>query len=98
MFRRQAADERAVPSEDARRNPSDLARWRQHLADERAEADVYRDLAGRRTGEERDILLALAAAEGRHEQHWLTLLGEEVGKPRRPDLRVGVCSCPRTAG
>jgi VIT1/CCC1 family predicted Fe2+/Mn2+ transporter len=90
MFRRQAADERAVPSEDARRNPSDLARWRQHLADERAEADVYRDLAGRRTGEERDILLALAAAEGRHEQHWLTLLGEEVGKPRRPDLRTRV--------
>jgi hypothetical protein len=51
-------------------------------------ADVYRDLAGRRTGEERDIVLALAAAEGRHEQHWLTLLGEEVGKPRRPDLRT----------
>jgi VIT1/CCC1 family predicted Fe2+/Mn2+ transporter len=57
------------------------------LADERAEAAVYRDLAGRRTGEERDILLALAAAEARHEQHWLTLLGEHVGKPRRGDVR-----------
>ena len=90
MFRRKATDERAVPSEDARPNPSDLARWRQHLADERAEADVYRDLARRRTGEERDILLALADAEGRHEQHWLTLLGEEVGKPRRTDLRTRV--------
>src|SRR6476661_3791156 len=68
-------------------SPADLRRWRQHLADERAEAAVYRDLAGRRTGEERDILLALAAAEGRHEQHWLTLLGNDVGKPRRADMR-----------
>jgi VIT1/CCC1 family predicted Fe2+/Mn2+ transporter len=57
------------------------------LADERAEAAVYRDLAGRRTGEERDILLALADAEARHEQHWLTMLGDDVGKPRRGDVR-----------
>jgi vacuolar iron transporter family protein len=57
------------------------------LADERAEAAVYRDLAGRRTGEERQILLALAAAEARHEKHWLTLLGDDVGKPRRGDVR-----------
>jgi vacuolar iron transporter family protein len=57
------------------------------LADERAEAAVYRDLAGRRTGEEREILLALASAEARHEQHWLALLGDEVGKPRRGDVR-----------
>ena len=57
------------------------------MADERAEAAVYRDLAGRRTGEEREILLALAAAEARHEQHWLTLLGDDVGKPRRGDVR-----------
>src|SRR3954463_16821856 len=66
---------------------SELRRWRQYLADERAEAAVYRDLAGRRTGEEREILLALAAAEVRHEQHWLTLLGDDVGKPRRGDVR-----------
>ena len=51
---------------------------------------MYRDLAGRRTGEERQILLALAAAEARHEQHWLTLLGDEVGKPRRGDVRSRV--------
>jgi VIT1/CCC1 family predicted Fe2+/Mn2+ transporter len=58
------------------------------LADERAEAAVYRDLAGRRSGEEREILLALAEAEGRHEQHWLTLLGDDVGKTRRGDVRT----------
>jgi vacuolar iron transporter family protein len=69
-------------------SPSDLHRWRQHLADERAEAAVYRDLAQRRTGADREILLALAAAEARHEQHWLTLLGEHIGKPRRPALRT----------
>ena len=39
-------------------------------------------------GEEREILLALAAAEARQaEQHWLTLLGDDVGKPRRGDVR-----------
>lgn len=63
-------------------------RWRQYLADERAEAAVYRDLAARRTGEEQAILLALADAERRHEQHWLTLLGDDVGKPLRGDFRT----------
>jgi vacuolar iron transporter family protein len=58
------------------------------LADERAEAAVYRDLAGRRTGEEREILLALARAEKRHESHWLDLLGADVGAPVRGDLRT----------
>ena len=67
---------------------SDLRRWRQYLADEKAEAAVYRDLAGRRTGEEREILLALTEAEGRHEQHWFDLLGDQVGKPRRGDFRT----------
>lgn len=65
-----------------------LRRWRQHLANERAEAAVYRDLAQRRAGTERDILLQLATAEGRHEKHWLTLLGDQVDKPRRPDVRT----------
>jgi VIT1/CCC1 family predicted Fe2+/Mn2+ transporter len=74
----------------ASRNASsaDLRRWRQYLADERAEAAVYRDLAGRRTGEEREILLALAEAETRHEQHWLEKLGGKAGKPRRGSLRT----------
>jgi vacuolar iron transporter family protein len=65
---------------------SDVRRWRRHLADERAEAAIYRDLAQRRDGEERDILLALAAAESRHEQHWLRLLGDRAGKPARIDV------------
>ncbi|WP_394768630.1 VIT1/CCC1 transporter family protein [Lacisediminihabitans sp.] len=68
--------------------PAELRRWRQHLADERAEAAVYRDLAARRTGEEREILLALAEAEGRHEEHWRDLLGDDVGKPRKGDIRT----------
>jgi VIT1/CCC1 family predicted Fe2+/Mn2+ transporter len=66
---------------------ADIKRWRQYLADERAEAAVYRDLAQNRTGEERAILLALAEAEGRHEAHWLKLLGEHAGKARRASLR-----------
>lgn len=71
-------------------SPGAVRRWRQYLADERAEASVYRDLAGHRSGEERQILLALAEAEGRHEQHWLDLLGEHAGRPRRPDLRTRI--------
>ncbi|WP_026075267.1 VIT1/CCC1 transporter family protein [Cellulomonas massiliensis] len=65
-----------------------IRRWRRYLADERAEAAVYRDLASRRTGEERAILLALADAERRHEQHWLDLLGDDVGRPLRGDWRT----------
>ncbi|HUG51582.1 MAG TPA: VIT1/CCC1 family protein [Terrimesophilobacter sp.] len=68
--------------------PQEIRRWRQYLADERAEAAVYHDLAQRRTGEEREILLALAEAEGRHEAHWRELLGDQVGTPRRGDLRT----------
>lgn len=67
---------------------SSLRRWRRYLANERAEAAVYRDLAGRRSGEEREILLALAEAETRHEKHWLALLGDDHGKLRRGDLRT----------
>ncbi|WP_309617728.1 VIT1/CCC1 transporter family protein [Salinibacterium sp.] len=69
-------------------SPTDIRRWRKYLAAERAEAAVYRDLASRRAGEERDILLALAEAEGRHEQHWLALLGDAAGRPRPGDLRT----------
>jgi len=63
--------------------PADIRRWRRYLADELAEAAVYRDLAARRTGEERAILLSLAGAEGRHEAHWRGLLGDQVGPARR---------------
>jgi hypothetical protein len=74
----------------SRPSPAALRRWRQYLADERAEAAVYRDLARHRTGQERDILLSLANAEGRHEAHWMALLGDDAGKPGRPDLRTRV--------
>ncbi|GAA2092788.1 VIT1/CCC1 transporter family protein [Microlunatus panaciterrae] len=67
---------------------AEIRRWRQYLADERAEARIYRDLASRRTGEEREILLALAEAEGRHEAHWLALLGDRVGRAARVDLQT----------
>jgi VIT1/CCC1 family predicted Fe2+/Mn2+ transporter len=65
-----------------------VRRWRKYLAAERAEASVYRDLASRRKGEEREILLALADAEGRHEQHWVDLLGEHAGRTPRRDIRT----------
>ncbi|MFC5503069.1 VIT1/CCC1 family protein [Lysinimonas soli] len=78
-----AARPRPLPSRAAR-----VKRWRQYLADERAEAAVYRELAGRKKGEEREILLELADAEGRHEAHWIDLLGDEVGPPLRGDLRT----------
>jgi vacuolar iron transporter family protein len=68
----------------------DRRRWLRYLVDERAEAQVYRELAARRDGEEREILLALAAAEGRHEAHWLELLGEEPARLPRPDAGTRV--------
>src|SRR5699024_6059602 len=66
---------RAREPEPGRR---DIKRWQRYLSDERAEAAVYRDLAGRRSGEEREILLELADAEGRHAAHWQQLLGERA--------------------
>jgi VIT1/CCC1 family predicted Fe2+/Mn2+ transporter len=72
----------------ATRSPRAIRRWRHYLADERAEAQVYKQLAKRRKGEEMEILLALADAEGRHEAHWIELLGDDVGKPRSTDIRT----------
>ncbi|MFK4760690.1 VIT1/CCC1 family protein [Microbacterium sp. ZW T5_45] len=59
---------------------ADRRRWARYLVEERAEGFVYQKLAARRTGEEQQILLGLADAERRHEQHWLDLLG---GEPKR---------------
>lgn len=70
--------------------PAQLRRWRRHLADERAEAAVYRELSRHRHGEEREILLALAEAEGRHAAHWEQLLGDQVGELRRGDVRFRI--------
>ena len=64
----------------------DVRRWRRHLADERANTRVFRDLAARRHGEERDILNALAEAEERHAQHWVTLLGDQAEPAPRVTL------------
>lgn len=66
---------------------SEIRRWRHYLADELAEAAVYRDLGQRRQGEEREILLALAEAEGRHADHWRQLLGDQIGKVTGEDVR-----------
>ena len=65
-----------------------IRRWRRRLADEREEARVYRSLADRRTGEERDILLGLAEAEERHARYWEDLLGDEIGPRRRGHVRM----------
>jgi VIT1/CCC1 family predicted Fe2+/Mn2+ transporter len=66
---------------------ADQRRWRRYLADEIAEAGVYRELAQRKAGEEREVLLALADAEGRHAAHWQALLGDDVGRLPRPSFR-----------
>jgi len=68
--------------------PAQIRRWRRYLAAERAEAAIYRDLGERRDGPERDILLALADAEARHEGHWLRLLGSRAEPAPRPDVRT----------
>ena len=64
-----------------------VRRWQRRLADERQEAALYRELASRRTGEEREILLALADAEARHAAHWEKLLGDSAVDKGRPSLR-----------
>ena len=67
-----------------------IRRWRRNLAEERAEGAVYHELARRRGGEEAEILRGLAEAEKRHEQHWLELLGSNVGMPVQASLRTRV--------
>ncbi|WP_119697720.1 VIT1/CCC1 transporter family protein [Microbacterium halotolerans] len=66
---------------------ADRRRWAQYIADERAEAAVYRRLARKRAGEEREILLQLEDAEKRHEQHWIDLLGGEPKKLPKAGMR-----------
>ncbi|MBE1877016.1 VIT1/CCC1 transporter family protein [Myceligenerans pegani] len=85
-----SAERAAGQHPSRRRTRADIRRWRRYLAAERAEAASYRDLARRRTGEERAILLALAEAEKRHEAHWLDLLGDDVGEPLRTEWRSRV--------
>ena len=72
--------------------PSDaqIRRWRRYLADEESEARIYRYLAQRAEGEEREILMQVAEAEKRHQQHWRDMLGEHAGKTSRPSLSSAI--------
>ena len=67
-----------------------IRRWRRYLADEESEARIYRYLAQRAEGEEREILMQVAEAEKRHQQHWRDMLGEHAGKPSRPSLSSAI--------
>lgn len=70
--------------------PKQIRRWQQYLVNERAEAAVYRELARNREGEEKEILLAMAKAEERHEQYWRTMLGDDLGFPRAPSFSTRI--------
>ena len=63
-----------------------VRRWREYLADERMEAATYRKLAAKEEEPARSIMLGLADAEARHEQHWLGLLGDHANPPPKPAL------------
>jgi VIT1/CCC1 family predicted Fe2+/Mn2+ transporter len=63
-------------------------RYRRRLAQEQAAAAVYRALAAKRTGEDREILLALARAEERHAAHWSAKLHPGEPRPSRPGRRT----------
>jgi VIT1/CCC1 family predicted Fe2+/Mn2+ transporter len=59
--------------------------FREHWADEMDGAAMYRALAERASGEQREIFLELAKAEERHAGHWAAKL-VELGEPEpRPD-------------
>ncbi|MGO1885787.1 MAG: VIT1/CCC1 transporter family protein [Citricoccus sp.] len=73
-----------TPPPPAEPTRDQVRRWRRYLADEIAEAEIYRVIAARKNGPERDILLGLAAAEKRHEDHWRALLGEHAKDLPRP--------------
>ena len=59
-------------------SPAQIKRWRRYLADEESEARIYRYLARRAEGTDREILLQVAEAEKRHQQHWRDMLGEHA--------------------
>jgi VIT1/CCC1 family predicted Fe2+/Mn2+ transporter len=62
-------------------------RYRRRLTAERHAAAVYRALAARRTGEDREILLALARAEERHAAHWAAKLHPAQRPTSQPGRR-----------
>lgn len=68
-------------------SPAQIKRWRRYLADEESEARVYRYLARRAEGTDREILLQVAEAEKRHQQHWRDMLGEHADVHVRPSMQ-----------
>jgi VIT1/CCC1 family predicted Fe2+/Mn2+ transporter len=62
-------------------------RYRRRLAAEQQAAAVYRALAAKRTGEDREILLALARAEERHAAHWAAKLHPAQRRASEPGRR-----------
>jgi len=66
------------------------SRYQRLLAREQGAASVYRALAQRRSGEEREILLALARAEERHAAHWAAKLHPSDQRRHRPGVRARV--------
>lgn len=79
-------DSPSAPGTPQAPTKSEIRRWRRYLADEQMEAQTYRNLAKRESEPQRSIMLGLAEAEGRHEQHWRNLLGEHASPPPRPRL------------
>lgn len=68
-------------------SPAQIKRWRRYLADEESEARIYRYLARRAEGTDREILLQVAEAEKRHQQHWRDMLGEHANVHMRPSMQ-----------
>ena len=68
-------------------SPAQIKRWRRYLADEESEARIYRYLARRTEGTDREILLQVAKAEKRHQQHWRDMLGEHANVHVRPSIQ-----------
>lgn len=76
------ADPEFAPVPDPTR--AQIRRWRRYLADEIAEAGLYRGLAQNASGQEAEILEQVADAEGRHREHWRQMLGEHAEPEPRP--------------
>lgn len=70
----------------AQPSPQQVRRWQKYLADEIAEARLYEQLARRKRGVERQILLGLAEAEERHQRHWRELLGAHAERLPSPSF------------
>ena len=73
-----------APSAEPAADKAQIRRWRRYLAEEQAEAEIYRRLGERSSGRHRRILLEVAEAEGRHSAHWEDRLAPYGLGPTRP--------------